>query len=250
MNIYPYKKYSASAAVLSKALGIKRIKHDKSRFVGRGNRTVINWGATDLPDQVRKCNILNHPACVAMASNKLALLSVLEEHDGVNIPEFTQDREEAQQWAEEGDAVVCRTLLRASAARGIVMADTPDEVVAAPLYTKYVKKKDEYRVHVFNGEIIDFQRKARKLEIPDDDIDWRVRVHANGFNFIREGVALPDAVSHQALACMHPTGLHFGAVDIIYQPRADKAYVLEINTAPGLEGQTLETYSKAFKGEM
>jgi D-alanine-D-alanine ligase-like ATP-grasp enzyme len=41
--------------------------------------------------------------------------------------------------------------------------------------------------------------------------------------------------------------LDFGAVDVIYNRAQDKAYVLEVNTAPGLEGSTLDNYVEAIQ---
>ena len=41
-------------------------------------------------------------------------------------------------------------------------------------------------------------------------------------------------------------GLDFGAVDVIWNEHESKAYVLEINTAPGLEGSTVEDYKEFF----
>ena len=41
-------------------------------------------------------------------------------------------------------------------------------------------------------------------------------------------------------------GLDFGAVDII-EDADGKLYVLEVNTAPGLEGQTLTLMAEALK---
>jgi glutathione synthase/RimK-type ligase-like ATP-grasp enzyme len=40
-------------------------------------------------------------------------------------------------------------------------------------------------------------------------------------------------------------GLDFGAVDII-QDDGGNFYVLEVNTAPGLEGQTIKSYAEGF----
>ena len=54
----------------------------------------------------------------------------------------------------------------------------------------------------------------------------------------------PQQVLDQAKLAVKATGLDFGAVDIIWNNLQEKAYVLEINTAPGLEGQSVETYKK------
>jgi D-alanine-D-alanine ligase-like ATP-grasp enzyme len=42
-------------------------------------------------------------------------------------------------------------------------------------------------------------------------------------------------------------GLDFGAADVLFNARRNQAYVLEVNTAPGLEGQTVNDYAEAFK---
>jgi len=50
----------------------------------------------------------------------------------------------------------------------------------------------------------------------------------------------------EGLASVMALGLDFGAVDIVYNENDNKAYVLEINTAPGLSGTTLEKYVEVF----
>ena len=62
----------------------------------------------------------------------------------------------------------------------------------------------------------------------------------NGWVFCRTGISLPDDARNQAIAAVRSLGLDFGAVDVLYREREDKAFVLEVNTAPGLEGTTLE----------
>ena len=150
-----------------------------------------------------------------------------------------------------GAILVARTVLNGHSGEGIVLCGDQDLLVDAPLYTVYVPKKQEYRVHVFRGEVIDIQRKARRRDVPDDQINWKVRNHANGFVFARNGDALgdvPDDVLTQAVAAVSSLGLDFGAADVIFNDSSALAYVLEVNTAPGLEGTTLENYVWAFRG--
>ena len=144
---------------------------------------------------------------------------------------------------------MCRTPLTASEGRGIVVANNRAELVNAPLYTKYVKKKDEYRIHVLRRPggmpvAISIQRKAKRNGV---DADFKIRNLANGFVFVRDGVKAPDDVRIQAAAAIEASGLAFGAVDVIWNEHQGRAYVLEINTAPGLEGQTVEDYAEAFR---
>ena len=61
------------------------------------------------------------------------------------------------------------------------------------------------------------------------------------------GWVLFTAGNSGALAAMVASGLDFGAVDVIWNSRRLEAYVLEINSAPGLQGQTVENYAAAFR---
>jgi glutathione synthase/RimK-type ligase-like ATP-grasp enzyme len=114
--------------------------------------------------------------------------------------------------------------------------------VEADLYVKYIPKKDEYRVHIFDNEIIDVQKKM--MCEGWDDPDWQVRNVANGFIYGRIGIVPPSCVLEVAMETFRKFDLDFGAVDVIYTENIDKAYALEINTAPGLEGQTVISYAK------
>lgn len=247
MLFYSYRPGSQGCRALAMALGSRRIRHQNSRFVGRASKTVANWGATELPSEALKCKVINHPDKTRVATDKLAFLTVLDATGEVNIPEFTTDINEAKGWAREGATVVCRTLTKASAGRGIVLAAAEGEVVPAPLYTKYKPKRDEYRVHVINGEVVDVQRKMRSRDVPDDEVDWKIRTHDSGFVFGREGVEAPECVTRNAEAAIEILDLDFGAVDVIYNEKEERAYVLEVNTAPGLTGTTLEKYTQAFR---
>lgn len=242
MLIYGYKFASESSKVLSKALGAKRIKHNSTTFIGRARKTVINWGCSELPDEVMKCQILNHPDAVRLAANKLHTFNALEAA-GVSIPPFTTHRDKTANWT----TIVERHVLNGNSGEGIVICEEGDELGDAPLYTKYIPKKNEYRIHVFNGEVIDTQRKARVKDVADEDVNWKIRNMDNGFIFARnEDHNIPYGVCLEAHKAVLGLGLHFGAVDVIYNEKEHKAYVLEVNTAPGLSGTTLEKYVEAF----
>lgn len=157
-------------------------------------------------------------------------------------PDTTRDIAQARAWIEGGDAVMCRQLLRASEGRGIVVAETVDQLVAAPLYTKYVKKKSEFRVHVLNGEVIDVQAK-RKRKGFEGDRDTKVRNLANGYVFCRDGITEPDGLREVAIKATRAVGYGLGAVDIAFNERGNRLVVLEVNANPGMQGTTLEKYA-------
>lgn len=242
MFIYSYKFGSQSAKDLAQNLGAKRVRHNGSRFRARPGKTVINWGCSNLPDRLTGCNIINPPTSVGLAANKLQAFRSMQGE--VSIPEFTTNKEGALEglW-------VARTKLSGHSGDGIVIVENGDGMVDAPLYVKYIKKKYEYRVHVAFGEVIHVQRKARNTKIPDDQINWRVRNHCNGFIFTHnEDHEVRGDTLDQAKKAVHSLGLDFGAVDIIWNERDGQAYVLEVNTAPGLTSTTLDKYVEAFRG--
>jgi glutathione synthase/RimK-type ligase-like ATP-grasp enzyme len=184
--------------------------------------------------------MLNKPEAVRKASNKLSTLRSLQ-GAGVGIPLFTTDKEEAQEWARDYN-VYCRLLLTAKGGQGIIVADHPDMVYNAPLYTKAVDVKREFRVHVFDGEVIDFTEKKKRRGV---DSNAYIRNYDGGWVFCREGIELPDNVRQGAVDGVVALGLDFGAVDICLDSNGDY-YIFEINTAPGLQGSSITRYVEAI----
>ena len=86
-------------------------------------------------------------------------------------------------------------------------------------------------------------------QLPNDQVDFQIRNAANGFVFARNAIDLPDDCAVQAKKALAMTGLDFGAVDVIYNERLEQSFVLEVNTAPGLEGTTVDDYVAAL-GEL
>lgn len=247
--IYPYKPGSNSARDLARELGVKRIAHKNSRFRGNQDKLVVNWGARALPPEVAKCNLLNTPDAVTRASDKLEFFRNAE----CRKPKWWTAWADASIFCNaEGITVVVRHILNGHSGAGIELVGPEEHMPEdAPLYVEYVPKKHEYRVHVFNGEVLDVQRKARRRDVADEDVNWKVRNNVNGFIFARNGDALGDVpadVLKQATDAVTSLGLDFGAADVIFNERSSLAFVLEVNTAPGLVGTTLTNYAAAIQG--
>lgn len=251
-RVLPYRQGSRSAKVLAEALGGRVLKLVGSTFKVKLGDVIINWGQTVPPPDraVWPVAPLNAPEIIKAASNKLNFFKLMKETGNESIiPPF---------WTAKGDVpdgafpVVCRTVLAGHSGDGIVIAADPAALADAALYVGYVKKQEEYRVHVGKTssgdlQIIAVQRKARRLETPDNEVNWQVRNHKNGFVFVRQNVTPPASILEVSRKALSASGLDFGAVDVIWNAYQEKAYVLEINTAPGLEGQTVEDYVTFFK---
>jgi len=234
-RIVPYKPGSSSAKLLARNL---------TPFVGhyvlsgRPRRRYINilWGkGISVPNSPQ-----SHEA-IAIARNKLSTFKVLEE-DGINIPLFTTDRQVAEEWIEDGETVFARHTLTSCGGLGIdICQENP--LPNAPLYVKYIKKKKEFRVHVLNEAAIDVQQKKHRRAT---DFNSMIRNHQNGWVFCRQDIIEPEGLRDIAIKAVNSVGLLFGAVDIIYNERQNKLYVLEINTAPGLTETTARKYAQSL----
>lgn len=245
--VYAYKTGSHSASALAKALGTRTIKHERSKFKGNLGKTVINWGSGDLPPEVRRCKVVNPVEAVSCAGNKLSFFQrISRENPETRLVPWTSDQTAALKWLTTGSTVVVRGNLRGHSGSGITIVEPPSQSLPqAPLYTKYVPKKHEYRIHIMNGEVIDVQRKIRDSR--DQPKDWKVRSHQNGFIYVRNDVRPDPDVTEQALRCFAASGLNFGGFDVIFNEKEKKAYVLEVNTAIGMENTTVTNYATAFK---
>jgi len=230
---------SNGAKVLADNPGFKR--NLTYKFIKPGD-TVVNWGSSKMKP-LPECQVLNMPSAVAAAANKLVAFGEMGTKD-VTTVEWTSNREIAQKWSTDGYTVVVRNKLTGHSGDGIIIIEKGEEVPQAPLYSKYIFKVKEFRVHVVNGQVIDTQQKIRDPEKTPSI--WKVRSHENGFMYVRNNVEANSSRDDLAITAMVALNLDFGAVDII-EDKHGHFYVLEINTAPGLEGQTLTNYLEAFK---
>jgi glutathione synthase/RimK-type ligase-like ATP-grasp enzyme len=206
---------------------------------------VINWGSGSLALQGSHDRIINKPEVVRNAVNKLRFMQDLAQLECT--PPFSDQRAWAEREVQAGYTIVCREKLSGSGGEGIVVASKADQLVDAPLYVRYQKKTAEYRVHIVGDEVV-VQRKARRNGIPDDQVNWQVRNLENGFVYVRGDVRddMRTRASDLSRIIIGHLGLDFGAVDIIYHRRSDLMLALEVNTAPGLEGSTLQTYARGL----
>lgn len=241
-KVYPYKMGSKSAKALATALVVTRFREEGTYRPFR-NHKLINWGNSKTPHWNSDiANWINAPWHVLHAGNKLTAFQLLSRDETINLPPWTTDIEVAKSY---GTSVVCRTVLNGHSGRGIILAETRDQVVNAPLYTGYIKKKSEFRVHVVRDEVIDIQQKRKSSDFVGE-VNTQIRNHQNGWVYCRENLEIPEDLKTQAIKSVRALGLDFGAVDLIYNQRQNKSYVLEVNCAPGLEGSTVEKYKEAF----
>lgn len=256
-----YKLGSKSLRSLAQAMKkrvtqkVLRVDKDSTKYKHKATDYVINWGVSRYKP--------THT--VAHVQNKLYFFRTIQKHNDdhvdykdfqINIPEWTTNTATAQQWIDDGCMVVGRALLNSHSGKGILLFDseTITTNIECPLYVKYKKKKSEFRVHVFSKEdgpleVIDVTQKKKRKDF-EGEVNTKIRNHQNGWVYCRKDITEPDDLRTQALRAAAAVGIKYGAVDIIYNQHENKCYVLEINSAPGIEGTTLEKYVDAFVKDM
>lgn len=282
--IYKGSRPSAGAVALRNALGARILRSEGSTYRGRAGTAVINWGTVGA--EARRLQgiapvFLNDPAMVSRCTNKLEFFRHFEANAPHLIPRWTERWEDALGVLNISGRMYARTDLNGHSGRGIHLVCSindaevtaidnlrrqghypvhiyghthiPEVITRAQLFTQgIVGKRTEFRVHVIRGEAVLLQVKLRRrADGEEDNGNSIVRNVAGGWVY---GVndAMDRDGAEQALSAaaeaIQVAGLDFGAVDIIFQHSTGRSFVLEINTAPGLdaEGSALEAYVKGF----
>lgn len=162
----------------------------------------------------------------------------------VSSPAFSTTIDGAR--AFEGKLVLLRRLTKASEGKGIQVVERSllnEEEHKAPLYTEYIPKKKEFRVHVYNNKVIDVAEKRKRKGV---ETDSKIRNTANGYVFCRSGVIIPDDLFAVAISAVQSLGRTQGAVDVIWNEKRNKCYALEVNARPGMTGSTVVNWANAI----
>lgn len=254
-HLYPYSTVSTSARLLAQAMGLTRIKRERSRYRPRAQDVIVNWGCSVFGIPTNNTRIINRPEAVRVASNKLNTFQVLRQNN-IPVPDWTLQKEEAQRWLRDGHTVYGRDSATASEGRYITVYSgaVPGQALGDHrFYVKKFKSKVELRIHIFRNGTVNIQRKAKRDNwqadyghIPNGQ---HIRNTANGFVFVR-GDINPFNINYNGVisgvhAALNALGLDFGAFDVLVQSNGSYV-ILECNTAPGIEGTTLEVYRQTL----
>lgn len=169
----------------------------------------------------------------ASAFNKLQELEVLAKAGVVTVPFMA-----TKPFAYNAYPVLARKL-KHHGGLDIILCKGPVGVRKAlargrSFFTQFIPSRTEYRVWVYRGRHLGTYEKV--LAHPEKR--HRVgRNHRNGYAFqLVTEANIPRAAVTQAVQSIQALGLDFGAVDIL-QGNDGRYFVLEVNSAPGVEGE-------------
>jgi len=168
---------------------------------------------------------------------------------GLSSLEFTQDPEVFAEWIEAGHIVFGRKYLNSSCGKGIVVISPGDtEFQVCPVYTKYKKKKREFRVHVYKDKVVAVTEKRRRVGF-EGQRDTKIRNLENGYVFCQTVRDEPSGLRELALSASKVTTSDFKGVDIGYNERNNDLFIIEVNSAPGVAGTNISRYVEAILAE-
>lgn len=197
------------------------------RLVGPVNRdAVVCWGAPyqgNLPSLNRNCSRFN----------KLQQLQQLQRSEILTVPVF----ETLPQGAENYPLMGRNLRHHGGLDIALIMQPGDAQLYRSDYYTRYIPRDTEFRTWVYRRRHLGTYEKV--LRYPERN-RRRQRLGANfrnGFAFtLVPGETVPEGLRDIASRAVEALGLDFGAVDVL-RGLDQRLYVLEVNTAPGVEGE-------------
>ena len=217
------------------------LKSGSLRDLAKGLSTELGYKVWRTTKVMRKYKQLKY----GQAVDKLSQYKWFEQNN-IKSLSYTTDITVAKEWLEEGNTVFGRKLLNASCGKGIVVMDKPEDFQPCPVYTLYKKKKREFRVHVFKGTVVNVTEKRRRKDFEGQQ-DTKIRNLANGYVFCQTVENEPEGLRELALSAANVCASDFRGVDIGYNEKKDELFVIEVNSAPGIQGTNLTKYIAAIK---
>lgn len=170
---------------------------------------------------------------------------------GIPALEFTVDAADADHWFSDGHVVIGRQLTNASCGKGIVVFDPAHDIGATPfdldipVYTKYKKKKREFRVHVFRDSVVAVVEKKLRSNW-NGERNAKIRNLANGFVFCT-CTDEPAGLRELAVKAAGVVQSDFRGVDVGFNEKQQELFVIEVNSAPGIQAEsTLIAYTNTI----
>ena len=255
-------------------------------------KLVIGWGCkTDASKTFpASTKVLNHPDKIRANRNKLGTLTVLK-NAGVKVADFVAADNVISALANTNSSMKLPLVGRTNfhqGGKGFWLCITKGQVQqaiteGAQYFQNYMDIADEFRLHIFQGDLICAQKKARRdnmetafVEQHKEKIvavatknnvtldnatmdyvlgrlakgqphpDMIIRSNTRGWKFSQLNLNnVNNDLRNVAVAALAAAGLDFGAVDCCILADGTAA-VIELNSGPGLQGTSYDAYRAKF----
>jgi hypothetical protein len=293
MKIAPYIWYSgptdATGQLLAKEL---KATHGKTKPTGTG-KLCICWGTkTDKQVNMGTIPVLNHPDKIKANRHKYNTLVALAKA-GVYVGSFCSVKEilTALSKPTGHEPMAVPVIGRRNYHQGgedfhtcLTIGHVKKAIdLGATYFRNYMDVKDEYRLHVFQGAVINAQKKTERSDMKKafaeqfsdkiknnaaktgkkldeatikhvlEDIGGRqghanqiIKSNTRGWKFSQiKLTSLNKDLQDLAVRAVEASGLDFAAVDCVMLENGKPA-IIELNTGPGLEGSSFNAYVAVF----
>lgn len=237
------------ASLKDSGVNVRRFKQDSLNKLKKDD-IVVRWGDSSdgEVDSVivnKGAKVLNQSLAIIRNTNKLKSLEVFGK-SGLNVPKIYTDKTKIKTFPVLGrdrhhhgglDIVIINGNNHGNNNYNLI----PDK----DFYTGFLDSKKEYRVHVFDGEIIRITRKVFRGHDKDGNETEKGLIKNDTFGWGHSNVD-PENLLHShgkaAIDVVKAIGLDFGAVDLLID-KNDVPYILEVNSSPRLNTIGLEVYT-------
>uniref|UniRef100_A0A6H1ZM37 ATP-grasp fold RimK-type domain-containing protein n=1 Tax=viral metagenome TaxID=1070528 RepID=A0A6H1ZM37_9ZZZZ len=202
---------------------------------------LVRWGKTEYSNREWRFKIvLNKSSVINLVKDKLECSIFLLEH-GVRTP-IVYTRKES---IPSHKFPVLRRLRFHSRGRDILRVDDRLQLneVDGDYFVEYIYSTEEYRVHVFNNEVIRIQKK-----VPTRGEYW-IRNVDHGYilsDTYTHDYPLEEKIIEESIKASKALGLNFGGIDVIVSEEG-VPHILEANSAPRLNKYGRQLYSFIIK---
>ena len=289
-KVYIY--YSGATDITGKKLQEALDITGGNKRPAQAKKFVIGWGCKtkDPVNFAAGTTVLNHPDKVRDNRNKFKTLTKLHGAN-VHVADFIKAERVVASLEDDESPIVLPLVGRTNFHQGgkgfwlcITNAQVQRAIVeGAQYFQNYMDIKDEYRLHIFNGKVINAQKKTRRdnmeqafvaqhkekieaiagkndVELNADTMDYVlarlakgspfadmvVRSNIRGWKFSQQNLArLDEGLVDVATRSLEATDLQFGAVDCCILEDGTPS-IIEINSGPGLKGTSLTAYIDAM----
>ena len=196
---------------------------------------VLRWGSTEEFPRLTSRVEINTLQATRNASDKKVMMQKLVEA-GISTPDVlfdlqNVDQEELQDYKDESGKFYVR-----GANQEVRYTDS---VRAGDLYVSrpVPNKRREYRVHVFDGKILEIYEK-----VPQQEGVTIFKAHNCRFERRNpENCRLSQEDQQMCIDAVNALGLTFGGVDIL-RDKDQNCFICEVNSSPALNSLNIERY--------
>ena len=272
-----------------------KLKHGRNKPTLKNTGICICWGCkTKESINMGKVVTLNHPDKIRLNRNKFETLRRLKNHK-VNVAPFVSAKEVSSALKDKKSGIVLPLVGRRNyhqGGKGFWLCVTESQIKVAvdqgaQYFQNYMDIVDEYRLHIFDGKLINAQKKVMRDNMADafkEQHSTRIQNIAKKNNVELDQDTMDYVLGNLGKRQEHPDmiiksntrGYKFSQLDIgkLAKSKAtlvdiaikaveavglnfgavdccdltDKSVaIIEINTGPGLQGTPFKAYAQSFK---